>query len=423
LSKIDHDYISEGFDTPDLKGAFAHRVIGDKQTHPWVYLRREVPHLWYVDERDPLMGFLSLDEVSILYTLARCIPDAEALEIGCHRGWSTAHLAAGVKHLDVVDPVLADSARLADIETSMERAGVRARCSFHEGSSPAAVVALAAERKRPWSLIFIDGDHEPDGPLLDARTVAGLAAKDAMVLFHDLASPVVAEGFAYMRAQGWSCLLFQTMQIMGVAWRGSVNLPVHVPDREVAWTLPDHLRSFDICGEDAKTRSVRLHRFFVDYSSSVQAARARAPLPVGAPTAGALPSNIGTLRDDLLAQRHSTAALEARVGQLIQQTAEKDARIIALLEQVSREKDAGAEKDARIIALSEQVSREKDAGAEKDARIIALLEQISREKVAASVEAQRQHMSISVLEGRNAALESLLASRWSLFKIFLKSRL
>jgi hypothetical protein len=110
------------------------------------------------------------------------------------------------------------------------------------------VQALAAQRQQPWSLIFIDGNHERPGPLEDAMVCAQLAAPDAAIVFHDLASPDVAEGLDYLRQQGWNTMVYQTMQIMGVAWRGQVQPVRHRPDPSVRWELPAHLQSFMVSG-------------------------------------------------------------------------------------------------------------------------------------------------------------------------------
>jgi hypothetical protein len=75
------------------------------------------------------------------------------------------------------------------------------------------------------------------------------AADDAMIVFHDLTSPAVARGLDYLRDHkrgGWRTRVYQTMQIMGVAWRGAVEPPLHHPDPAVEWALPDHLRGYDL---------------------------------------------------------------------------------------------------------------------------------------------------------------------------------
>jgi len=110
------------------------------------------------------------------------------------------------------------------------------------------VQELAAARSQPWSLIFIDGDHEGDAPRLDAEIVMRYAPADAMVLFHDLASPYVSAGLDAMRNAGWQTMVYQTMQIMGVAWRGNVTPVEHVPDPEIFWTLPRHLSGYTVSG-------------------------------------------------------------------------------------------------------------------------------------------------------------------------------
>src|SRR3954464_6682955 len=77
---------------------------GDSLHHPWKYLRRDVPHLWYADDRFPLMGFLNRDEAVLLHNIALQFAGKRAREIGSWLGWSTAHLALGGVTVDVIDP-------------------------------------------------------------------------------------------------------------------------------------------------------------------------------------------------------------------------------------------------------------------------------------------------------------------------------
>ncbi len=62
-----------------------------------------------------------------------------------------------------------------------------------------------------------------------------------MVLFHDLVYPAVAEGLRFFQQAGWNVKIYQTQQIMGVAWRGDVAPVAHIPDPSVNWTVPEHL--------------------------------------------------------------------------------------------------------------------------------------------------------------------------------------
>jgi predicted O-methyltransferase YrrM len=242
-----YDYVSANQKRVNLDYCFPFLAAIDPWSHPWPFLRREVPHLWYADRRQPGIGFITRDEAHILYNTALEFKGKNALEIGCWLGWSTAHLAAGGVALDVVDPALADPQVYASVDQSLRSAGVRSNVSLYPGYSPAKVEEIAKTENRRWSLIFIDGDHTSPAPLQDAQVAERYAADDALILFHDLASPDVAEGLNYLRDRGWNTMIYQTMQIMGVAWRGNVKPVEHIPDPAVNWTLPEHLKDYPVC--------------------------------------------------------------------------------------------------------------------------------------------------------------------------------
>lgn len=242
------DYFSPGLHLVKPDAAFPNMVMGDRQASPWPYLRREIPHPWYVDQRHPFVGFLSRDEAHLLYNLALPFRGKRALEIGCWMGWSACHLALAGVDLDVVDPMLGEWPFYESVTQSLDSADVRDRVRLLPGYSPQAVTALAEAESRRWSLVFIDGDHETVGPLLDAIACEPLTEPDALVVFHDLASPHVAEGLEYFRRKGWKTLVYETMQIMGIAWRGTVNPVMHYPDPRVDWVLPPFLAHFKTSG-------------------------------------------------------------------------------------------------------------------------------------------------------------------------------
>jgi predicted O-methyltransferase YrrM len=223
-------------------------IAGEAAGHPWPYLRREVGHAWYVDAREPLMGFVNRDEAVLLYNIAKGFAGRKALEIGCWRGWSTCHLALGGVSLDVVDPGLADAEVRAEIEAMLGCAGLADDVRLHPAASPEGVEALAAAGAGPWSLFFIDGDHEAPAPERDVEACLPHAAPDAAFVFHDLASPEVAEALRRLEARGFVVMLYQTMQIMGIAWRGRVPPVHHVPDPKIAWQLPHHLVGMPVSG-------------------------------------------------------------------------------------------------------------------------------------------------------------------------------
>src|SRR5437667_7670619 len=257
------DYVSEGLEVVIPDACFPNMVIGDKAHHPWPYLRREVGHNWYCDRRGPEVGFLNRDETTLLYNLALQFRGKPALEVGAWMGWSTCHLALAGLSLDVIDPVFSTPDNAASVRESLAAAGVLAFVRLHATASPDGVRKLAELHGGQWNFFFIDGDHEGDGPERDARECLRHAAEDAMIVFHDLVSPHIERGLDVFRREGWNVILYQTLQIMGVAWRGDARPVTHVPDPAVAWNVPLHLAKYRISGNSVDAEVSRLSQRLV----------------------------------------------------------------------------------------------------------------------------------------------------------------
>lgn len=240
------DYLSEGLELPNLDALFPNMIVGDKDALTWPYFRRGIDHNWYTDRRNPQIGFINKDEASILYSNARLFAGLRGLEIGAWRGWSAAHLvAAGLGSLHIVEPQLRDPAWRSEFAAAIAGAGGADRAILVPGESPAAVRELGESGVR-WSFAFIDGDHEGDAPKIDALTCEPYLEATAMVAFHDLVSPHVAAALRALDARGWRTMVYQTAQMMGVAWRGDIRPVRHTPDPTQAWSVPDHLAGFAI---------------------------------------------------------------------------------------------------------------------------------------------------------------------------------
>ncbi|MEQ1726361.1 MAG: class I SAM-dependent methyltransferase [Sphingopyxis sp.] len=263
------DYVSPGLAIVRPDACFGHMVLGDVSAHPWPYLRKEIRHNWYVDERYPLMGFISRDEAAILHNMALGFAGKRALEIGCWHGWSTCHLTLGGVALDVIDPKLCDPAHEAEIRNMLACAGTSSTVRLHGGSSPAMIAELAAAGHGPWALFFVDGDHEPPAPETDVEACLPYAADDCAFLFHDVASPHVAEALRRLEAHGFNVMLYQTMQIMAVAWRGAVQPIHHIPDPAVMWQLPHHLVGLPVSGVDLPSYAVGLRQRLAEQSAQI----------------------------------------------------------------------------------------------------------------------------------------------------------
>jgi glycosyltransferase involved in cell wall biosynthesis/predicted O-methyltransferase YrrM len=258
------DYISPGLRVVHPDEAFPHMRPGDIAAHPWKYLRRDVPHVWYADERYPEMGFLNRDEATLLHNIALQFAGKHALEIGSWLGWSTCHLALAGVVLDVIDPAHDDPEVLGSVEQSLVACGVRERVNLARGRSPESIAQLG----RKWSLFFIDGDHGAPAPLRDALACLPFATEDCAFVFHDVAAPDVADAVRALAERGFHVVIYQTAQLMALAWRGDITPVAHVPDRDVAWQLPPHLVGLPISGVDfvppARTTYPQLRDLLVD---------------------------------------------------------------------------------------------------------------------------------------------------------------
>jgi hypothetical protein len=239
------DYVSPNFEFVDLEYAFPNLANGPPETAPWGHYDPAVSegrsHGWYCHEGLNPCGYANRDEVILMYNVAKAFAHAAGIEIGCYFGWSTAHLARPFKRFDVIDPILG-SPSLPEIETSLSAAGVREVCNLHAGLSPEISVRLARENSGPlWSFALVDGDHSHPGPLVDTAGLEHAMTLDAAIVFHDLYCAPVSDALDYLKWRGWKTRACLTSNGVGIAWRGSVMPPQHIPDPTVKWKMPAHL--------------------------------------------------------------------------------------------------------------------------------------------------------------------------------------
>ena len=191
-----------------------------------------------------------------------------------------------------------------------------------------------------------------------------------MMVFHDLASPDVEAGLHFLWSQGWQVLVYQTMQIMGVAWRGDVKPVSHKPDPTIALSLPLHLAKYPVSGSSLEEETRRLSQGIA-------------------------------LRDQEIASRDKKVAeLEARLTSVVAQAEQTRFELgarDAQLNSVQAELKAGHD---RLSVL------ENRAGAQED-ELAA-----SRDKLAhVEDQVQRQQSELAYLRGLLTAQEAELVSR------------
>jgi predicted O-methyltransferase YrrM len=241
------DYVSDNLSVPNLDRLFPNMIVGSKEAITWPYFRKEIDHTWYVDRRDPQVGFINKDEAAILFSNARLFAGRRGLEIGAWRGWSTCHLLVSeLASLHVIEPLLADADWNREFVGAIEGTGEAHRAILVPGPSPDEVVRLGETGCR-WSFVFIDGDHDGQAPTIDALACERYLEPTAMILFHDLVSPHVSAALRALNARGgWSTRIYQTAQMIGVAWRGDIAPVRHRPDPNQKWRIPDHLTGFAV---------------------------------------------------------------------------------------------------------------------------------------------------------------------------------
>lgn len=242
-----YDYVPQGMHDPELLPHFPSAKIKNPWTVNWPHLRPSAPHLFRCDERlssGATIGNASYEEAICLHNIAKLFRGRRGLEIGSHFGWTGAHLLAAGLELDMVDPAFEDPEREEAVRAVLDQIPDARPYRLWARYSPDCLQEVMDASTGPWSFVFIDGDHDGDAPAADARAVIGYCAEDAVIMFHDITSPDVAKGLGACKDAGWNVRLFNTMQVLGVAWRGEVAIPEHVADPNVPRLFYPHLAEF-----------------------------------------------------------------------------------------------------------------------------------------------------------------------------------
>jgi len=240
-----YDYVSPNLTPIDLRPLFPSLDSGVVRSN-WDYLRSHIPHQMYFHRDYPMVGYFNLDEATILYNIALQFPRKNMLEIGCWFGWCSLHLLqVPESQLTIVDVLLGESLRnqspwKAYLVNLLYDTNLISRTQLIPTKSEQFFEQYEGD---PFDLILIDGDHEGEAPLADAIAASKVVSDRCAIIFHDLVSPDVYKGFLYLVEQGWKFRIYTTQQMIGVVFRGNVDLPLHCPDPAVDWPTPDFLKS------------------------------------------------------------------------------------------------------------------------------------------------------------------------------------
>jgi len=179
-------------------------------------------------------GWLSDAQGCALYTAAAaCTGRGAIVEIGSWKGRSTVWLARGARRagrsVHAIDPHVGsreapEASTLEAFQANIYRAGA--------GDHVAAMVMTSADAERvlegPVELLFVDGDHSPDGAASDADLWLPRVMTGGVVMFHDVAtSGYSGPRRVFQRRICWSAEFHRIRRVgsMGIAERTPTRSP------------------------------------------------------------------------------------------------------------------------------------------------------------------------------------------------------
>jgi hypothetical protein len=192
-------------------------------------------------------GLWTHDEAAILYNVARTLGPQQWIDIGCHTGWTTGHIAmaypipmnAGCgplgkdwKHpfnyVSYIDPMLANYDFYKRFQDNFFQGPGRTPGSPDPYTSKYFFDNFSEGRL--WGGVCIDGDHEPGAPLADARNAAAHLAPTGVIMLHDGVGRPVREAVEWLMDNGFKARAYFTPHLVFCCWRGDFTPPDHVPD-------------------------------------------------------------------------------------------------------------------------------------------------------------------------------------------------
>lgn len=285
------DYLSN-LKAPDLRPYFKH-------LH-WRKMGHSMGHLVASDwadkaDDDPTFGIYkncglwTRDEAAILYNVAQTQAPGDWLDIGCHTGWTSFHIAYAHEPIAVgnyvryCDPVLhlfnqrlIENSKTGDTIPGVPQASTSAeffaqeRIFFANHGGPQCI-RMRDKEKVDWipgcftwvhgkgfgehipdftptyKGVCIDGDHEPGKPLEDAQNAARHLADTGVIIFHDFIGAPVREAVTWLMDQSFKARVYWTPHLVACCWRGDFIPPDHEGDPRIDWTAhrAEMSRDFD----------------------------------------------------------------------------------------------------------------------------------------------------------------------------------
>lgn len=217
-------------EAPDLSQYFKLLVSNP----PWGF-----GHDVYSDpDFDPNCAFWTLDEVSILYNVAKQIKGTW-VDIGARTGWTTAYLLAAGCSVVAIEPEFCRTSFLdrfrSNVSSAAASVGEVADMSVYRFPDKAAHF-FDHRGQRHFNGFIIDGDHDAPQPSLDAAGALASSEHDTVLLFHDFLGKPIRDAVTWLIGEhGFKNRTYWTPNIVELCWRGCPGFepPEHVPDFRV----------------------------------------------------------------------------------------------------------------------------------------------------------------------------------------------
>lgn len=170
-------------------------------------------------------GLWTHDEAAILWNVAEHITVKRALDIGCHTGWTTTHMAVPGMAIAAIDPMI----RVPEFHRRFVDNGAPGAVGCQTSNQYFEPLALRSK----FGLIVIDGDHSPGKPLEDAMHAEEHLAEDGVILLHDGTGRPVREAVEWLMKAGFNARAYFTPHLVFCCWRDQFEPPDHEPDPRV----------------------------------------------------------------------------------------------------------------------------------------------------------------------------------------------
>lgn len=191
-------------------------------------------------------GLWTHDEAAILYSVAEGV-SGSWVDVGCHTGWTTAHICEWAGRVEGIDPMLGVDGFVSRWQQNLSSCS-DPKLGIWWGSylTSADWFEKCAPHRAVFDGFCIDGDHEPGKPLEDAQNAARHLADTGVLIFHDFIGQPVREAVTWCMDNGFKARVYLTPHVIGLCWRGDFVPPDHVPDPHiVAQDLPARMPDFD----------------------------------------------------------------------------------------------------------------------------------------------------------------------------------